>query len=114
MAWTAAVGGVGRPSSAVGAVACLGVLAAEPLAQALGSRYGIALEQAARRSWGQLPVGLLHLVLVYLGSRVAGFRSSVITAAVVAGAALAGGVALFLFLGARTVFSGGTVRRPSD
>jgi hypothetical protein len=109
VAWTAAVGGVGRPGSAVGAVACLGVLAAEPIARALGSSHEIALDRAAGRWWGPLPLSVLHLVLVYLGSRVAGLRPSFVMAAVIAGAAIAGGIALFLVAGG--VLNAATARR---
>jgi hypothetical protein len=112
VAWTAAVGGVGRPGSAVGAVACLGVLAAEPMARVLGSSHETALDRVAGRWWGPLPVSVLHLVLVYLGSRVAGLRPSLVMAAVIAGAAITGGIALFLIAGG--VLGAAAARRPTE
>jgi hypothetical protein len=63
-AWTAAVGGVGRPSSIVGAVGCLGLFVVGP-----------AIRRPAR-----LPSPLLagaHALLVLISARVAGLRPTV-------------------------------------
>ena len=60
VAWVGLVGGVGRPGSVVGAIGCLGVLALGPL---------------IRRS-SLVRLVSVHVVVVVLASRVAGFRES--------------------------------------
>jgi hypothetical protein len=63
--WVGAVGGIGRPGSVVGAVACLGVLVLVPL---------------VRRSVHTLLVVALQCALVLYSSRVAGLEQSAWTA----------------------------------
>jgi hypothetical protein len=67
VAWVALVGGVGRPGAVVGAIGCLGVLALGPL---------------SRRATPVLVV-TMHVAVVAVASRVAGFRQSAWTAAAV-------------------------------
>jgi hypothetical protein len=91
--WTTVVDGLGRPGAIVGGVACVGMLALEPVVRG-------AL--AARRPLGRSPappsplplrdaliVGALHLGLVAACSRVAGLRTSATEALVIAAFAYA-------------------------
>jgi hypothetical protein len=73
--WVAAVGGTGRPSDAVGAMSCLGLLAIDPLAHLAGlSRSALA---AGRRSPGATIVVLAaQAVVAGLSTRLAGGRPS--------------------------------------
>jgi hypothetical protein len=96
LAWVAVTDGSARAGSTVGAIACLGVLLIEPVARGLpnagerepaptataGAGDGLAAWQTA------LPVIVLHLLLVIIAARVAGFRSSGLEAAAIAGFAL--------------------------
>ena len=81
--WAAAWGGIGRPGSVLGAIACLGVLLLVPLAYRGG-------EAISATSWPALVA--VHLVVVGVASRVAGFRADAWEAAVIAVAALAAGL----------------------
>src|SRR5918992_132018 len=65
LAWGALAGGAGGPGSWAGALACLGVLATEPLASRLDRRGG-------RDGGGPGRAGLLgaHLLLVAVAARV--------------------------------------------
>jgi hypothetical protein len=92
LAWTVAAGGAGRPGSVVGGLACLGVLAVEPLARLLDPRHRSALARP-RVAWTALAA---HLVLVAVAARVVGRTETVAAALPLAGLALAAalGVAL--------------------
>lgn len=69
--WVATVGGRGRPGSVIGAVACLGILLAEPIARRVWrGRAVIPRHAATARGLGALVV---HAVVVLLAARVAGF-----------------------------------------
>jgi hypothetical protein len=71
LVWVVATDGAGRPVSIVGGLACLGVLAVEPLARRLGGRGP---------GGPPLPAAVLvaaHLVLVAVASRVVGRRETV-------------------------------------
>ena len=98
LAWTSRFGGSGRPSSIVGAVACIGLLAVEPATRALrGFRSG-PLDVIARPGhgrWSTLPIAAaVQLVLVFVAARVAGLSHSVDRAVVIVIAE--GAVALLL------------------
>lgn len=87
LAWTVVAGGYGRQSSIIGGAACLGLLVVEPLARTIGlafrGRQVATLVGHVRRS--NVPAAvLLHLGLVYVASRVAGLRTTVAPAAVIA------------------------------
>ena len=100
LAWVAVTDGSARAGSTVGAMACLGVLLVEPVARMLlppsvpcridrpqdgecdKERDGVAAWRTV------LPIVLIHLVLVTVASRIAGFRSSVWEAGAIAGVAL--------------------------
>lgn len=96
LAWVAVTDGSARAGSTVGAIACLGVLLIEPVARMLpnagkrepaptataGAGDGLAAWRTA------LPVIVLHLLLVIIAARIAGFRSSALEAAAIAGFAL--------------------------
>jgi hypothetical protein len=92
LAWTVAAGGAGRLGSVVGGLACLGVLAVEPLARLLDPRHRSALARP-RVAWTALAA---HLVLVAVAARVVGRTETVAAALPLAGLALAAalGVAL--------------------
>jgi hypothetical protein len=64
LAWTTAVGGVGRPASIVGGAGCLGAFLLAPLIP------------AARDRPTALALPALHVVLVAIAARVAGLRST--------------------------------------
>jgi hypothetical protein len=83
LAWTTAAGGYGRPSSIVGGIACLGLLAVEPLARAVRPAASSVLDAVAQRWWGAVPVGASHLVLVFVASRWAGLQPTVDGAALI-------------------------------
>jgi hypothetical protein len=90
LAAVVAAGGWARPASIVGALACLGVLALEPVARRLTP--GTAPWPPA---WWAPPVAWLvgvHVVVVALASRVAGVGEEVVAAVVVS--ALTGGAGL--------------------
>jgi hypothetical protein len=80
--WAAAVGGLGRPASIVGATACLGLLVGLPVAHALSRRSNSpsALSGAPRA----VALLLAHGVLVAVASRAAGTRTGVHAAVVIA------------------------------
>jgi hypothetical protein len=92
--WVVAAGGVGRGSSVVGGIACLGLLVVEPTARLLDPGRGSVLECLPRGRWGAVAAATLHLGLVYVAARVAGLRSTVAEAAVIASALLAAAVVL--------------------
>lgn len=72
LAWVAAVGGRGRPGAVVGAVACLGILVAEPVARRVwrGRAVTPGLPWSTR---GVASIGV-HAVVVLLAARVAGLE----------------------------------------
>lgn len=79
LAWVSVVGGVGRPGSIVGALGCVGLLAVEPVGRLLaGGRSPLELIPARQRT----PVSaVLHLVLVFIASRIAGLQEAASDAA---------------------------------
>jgi hypothetical protein len=94
--WIVAAEGVGRSSSLVGGIACLGLLAVEPIARLLDpDRESIVGYLPSGRS-GALVVAILHLGLVYVAARVAGTRRTMAEAAFVALAELVVAVVLAL------------------
>jgi hypothetical protein len=84
LAWTAAFEGLGRPASIVAGVACLGLFVAEPIARLAQGPTQAILSRLPMRWWIAFPVVIGHLVLVFIASRVAGLRTGVGTAAVIA------------------------------
>ncbi|MGH9026832.1 MAG: hypothetical protein ACRDWD_12070 [Acidimicrobiia bacterium] len=85
--WTAAVDGRGRLGSVIGATACLGIMALEPLLRRVRPLRVAARGGFPSRSWFLLAGA--HVVLVVLCSRVAGFEASPLAAALIAGGAFA-------------------------
>lgn len=83
ISWVAATGGSQRPSAVIGALACLGLLAVEPVARKV-------MIPSADRSPPKSGVLALHLAIVLLASRVAGLRSSSAAALAIASATLVG------------------------
>ena len=83
LVWVVATDGAARPGSMVGGLACLGVLAVEPVARRL----------VGRGPGGQplppLPLATAHLALVAVAARVVGRRETVAEALPLAVAALA-------------------------
>jgi hypothetical protein len=96
LCWVVAAGGIGRGSAVVGGVACLGLLAVEPAARLLAPSHGSVLEHLPDGRWGVVAVAVVHLGLVYVAARVAGLRSTVAEAAVIASVELAAAVLLAL------------------
>jgi hypothetical protein len=74
--WTVATGGAGRPGSVVGGLACLGLLAAEPLARLLDPRHRSPLDRLGRR-WLPWSALVAHLLLVAIASRIVGRAETV-------------------------------------
>src|SRR5205085_2473471 len=87
--WTAASESSGREASFVGAIGCLGLLVADPMARALGRRRASLLDFVPRRASSVVFVGAIHLGLVFIASRIAGLRNSVAEATVIVTFALA-------------------------
>jgi hypothetical protein len=87
IAWNAAFGGFGRPSSIVGAVACVGLLVIEPATRALlrsGPGPIDTLVRPKAAQWWTLPaVAVVQLALVFIAARVAGLGHSLQRAAVI-------------------------------
>lgn len=76
IAWTARLSGSGRPSSIVGAVACIGLIAVEPATRALRRGDAGPIDVFARPAhgrWWTLPAVVpFQLVLVIVAARIAG------------------------------------------
>lgn len=100
LAWTAAVAGVGRPASIVGASACLGLLVGLPLGRRLVAAPARPGTPDRSVPAAVAPVALLvHLLLVTVGSRVAGLRDDATVSASIAVLVLFAAVALGSVLG---------------
>ena len=95
LAWTAAFEGRGRHTAIIAGCACLGLFVAEPIARLLRGGSGI-LDTLPKRWWIAIPVVVAHLGLVYLASRVAGLRTDVGQATVIAVGEMAMGAAVLL------------------
>lgn len=93
IAWVSAVGGLGRPSSTLAAVGCLGGIVAEPLVRHATRRR---LRASGPFSPAVLTIGAVELGVVVLCSRVAGHESQVgPVAAIVASVVVAAVIALW-------------------
>jgi hypothetical protein len=86
LVWVVATDGAARPGSMVGGLACLGVLAVEPLARRLAGRGPAGV---GGRPLPPLPLAVAHLALVAVAARVVGRRETVAEALPLAVAALA-------------------------
>lgn len=73
LVWVVATGGFGRQSSIVGGMGCLGLLVVEPLARVIHRGWS-PLDHVRHRLLAAPLVAGVHLVLVYVSSRVAGLR----------------------------------------
>ena len=82
LAWVIAVGGRGRESAIVGAVACLGLFILEPPIRWWRTRT--LLDRIPAAWWGAPAMAVSQLVVVLLAARVAGLRATAFQAAVVA------------------------------
>ncbi|NND04371.1 MAG: hypothetical protein HKN91_16465 [Acidimicrobiia bacterium] len=100
LAWVIAVGGQGRESAVIGAMAALGLLAVEPLVRWWGAS---TIFDVTSPRWRRFPViALGHLAVVLLMARGAGLAASPMRAAGIAVAiAAAAAVGLALASGAR-------------
>jgi hypothetical protein len=78
LSWVVVAGGYGRPSSIIGGMACLGLLAIEPLARWV-TRVDVLDDVARGPRAPAVAAGLaaVHLALVVFASRVAGLRATV-------------------------------------
>jgi hypothetical protein len=81
LVWAGAVGAAGRPASVVGLVACLGLLAGNPVGELLFPRAGVRLRRRSRQSQ-ILAMVATHTLLVIAASRVVGRASDPALAAV--------------------------------
>ena len=99
LAWITAYEGLGRRSSIVAGVACLGLFVSEPLARVFRLGASTVFDALPRRIWMVVPVAMAHLVLVFVASRVAGLRTVVGQAVIIAGIDLVVGTAVVLALG---------------
>lgn len=90
-AWVIAFGGRGRESAVIGAVACLGLLAVEPLVRWLRNQ---TLLDRFPTKWSWVPVVAgMQLVIVLLAARVAGLSRTPQRAGLIAGLVLSGAAA---------------------
>ena len=90
LAWVAVTDGSARAGSTVGAMACLGILLVEPVARMFRAGRGYESDRGdGLAAWPTvLPIIFVHVVLVTVASRIAGFRSSAWEAGAIAGVAL--------------------------
>lgn len=101
VSWTAVVDGRDRPGAVVGAIACLGVLAVEPVRRwapwrrDAGPRPAAGLRVRARDA---VVVAALHAGLVAACSRVAGLRTPAVQALAIAAVAYALAAAVLVAL----------------
>jgi hypothetical protein len=105
LVWVVATDGAGRPGSMVGGLACLGVLAVEPMARRLAGR-GPGVDGQPLPA---LPLAATHLVLVAVAARVVGRRETVAEALPLAAAELAAALAVAVAALRRTA----TARTPN-
>jgi Na+-transporting methylmalonyl-CoA/oxaloacetate decarboxylase beta subunit len=98
LAWIAAFEGLGRRTSIVGGVACLGLFVVEPLARFLKLGASTIFDALPQQAWTVFPVAAGHLGLVFVASRVAGLRTAVSQAAAIALIDLVIGLAVVLLL----------------
>ena len=94
--WVAAAGGAGRGSAVVGGIACLGLLAVEPVARLLDPAHDSVLECLPGGRPRVVLAAMLQLGLVFIGARVVGLRPTVPAAVAVALPVALGAVALAL------------------
>ena len=88
LAWVIAWGGRGRETAIIGAVACLGLLVAEPIARYVARRSATLLDRVPAGAGGAVLAGLAQVVVVAVTARVAGLQDDPIVAGVIALAAL--------------------------
>lgn len=104
-AYFTALGGINRPASVIGAMACLGFLVLEPVVARLRPRLKRLVDfirpTAEAAIWASIP----QLIVVYLTSRVAAHFTSLTSATLVAGVALAAASLLLIWLDATWVAS---------
>jgi hypothetical protein len=114
--YVVASGGSGRGSAVVGGVACLGLLAVEPVARLLDRRHRSILACLPGGRWSAVAAAVAHTGLVYIAARVAGLRATVAVAVTIALVELA--VAVVLALAVTAARSGASPTRkeemPSD
>lgn len=99
VAWVAGMDGFAREGSLVGALACVGLLVAEPAAMLLArtpTRRGLGF--LGGEWWTAIPAIGLQVGAVYVASRVAGFRDLPSEAAAIAGAGLAASMVAMVVL----------------
>jgi hypothetical protein len=94
IAWTAAFEGRGRHTAIIAGVACLGLFVAEPLTRALQGFKSTVFAALPKTWWMAIPVALVHLVLVFVASRIAGLRTDVSQAVLISVMALISAIAV--------------------
>jgi len=98
LAWVAAFEGVGRRSSIIGGVACLGLFAVEPIFRLLKLEASTMFDKLPKTALGVVPVAAAHLALVAFASRIAGKRATVRQAGRLAVATLVVGLVVMLLV----------------
>jgi hypothetical protein len=101
VAWTVVVDGLARPGAVVGGVACLGLLALEPVVRWSFRAHGLPQPTPGRRLRDQVVVVSVQLGLVAVCSRVAGLRTSAAEALVISAVAYVAAAIALRALGAR-------------
>jgi hypothetical protein len=81
LVWVIAVGGRGRESAVVGAVACIGVLAIEPLVRWFNGRT--ILDAIPATWWRPFAAVAFQLLVAVPAARIAGLRDTAVEAAIV-------------------------------
>ncbi|MGQ0744841.1 MAG: hypothetical protein ACT4OS_11000 [Acidimicrobiales bacterium] len=104
LCWVIAADGLARPSSIVGGLACLGLLAAEPVARWVARTS--PLEHLGGTLWLVAAAGASHGLAVLVASRAAGLREDTTAAVAVAGMDLA--ILTALWVAASMVWPGTT------
>jgi hypothetical protein len=97
-AWVAAFEGLGRRSSVIGGVTCLGLFVIEPVFRALKLEAPTMFDKLPKSAFAVIPVGIAHSVIVIAASRMAGLRPTVRQAGVLAVADLVIGLVIVLLI----------------
>jgi hypothetical protein len=97
-AWVAAFEGVGRRSSVIGGVTCLGLFLIEPVFRLLKLQAPTMFDKLPKTPLSVVPVAAAHAVLVAAASRMAGLRPTVRQAGELAVLDLVIGLAILMLI----------------
>ncbi len=98
LAWVGTFEARGRHAAIFGAVGCLGLLVAEPIADVLRDGHGTIVNRLAKHRSSIVPVAAAQLALVLVASRVAGRTHNVRAAFIMTAVELAAAVAALAIL----------------